>query len=246
MLEGVVNVGGGSRAYVSGYRVAGKTGTSETEQTDTTGRYVVSFSAIAPSDDPQVVVLVVLDHPTVGTISGGVQAARVAGEIVKGVLEYMGVEKKYNEADLKNLINVYGAPELVGEKLSDALYTLKSSTRLYQYEIVGDTGDDAVVLSQFPEAGTMLAREATIILYTTSENDASPGKVRVPKLEGYSLEEAHAYLTSLGLNMYAINKGTVVSQDIAPGELVEKGTVIKLKLVDTDIENNNNVDVLEE
>ncbi len=247
MLEDVVNIGGGQRAYVSGYRVAGKTGTSETEQTETTGRYVVSFCAIAPADDPELVVLVMLDHPTVGTISGGVQAARTAGEIVKKSLEYLGVEKKYTEADLKNITNVYYTPELVGKTLSEAILELKSSTRHYSFEIIGDTSDEAVVLSQFPEAKTMIAREGTIILYTSEElQGESPGKVRVPKLTGYSLDEAHSYLTSLGLNMYAVSKGTVVSQDIAAGELVDKGTVIRLKLVDTDLETGDNVDVVED
>lgn len=244
LLEGVVTVGGGSRAYVPGYRVAGKTGTSETEQTETTGRYVVSFCAIAPSDDPEIVVLVVLDHPTVGTISGGVQAARVAAEVVKGVLEYMGVEKKYNEADLKNIIGVYGAPELTEQRLGDAIATLKSSTRGYQFEVIGDTDGDAIVLAQFPEAGTMLARDATIILYT-SLSEEGPAKVRVPNLEGYLLEEAHEYLTSIGLNLYAVSKGTVIKQDIPAGELVDKGTVIRLSLENRDLESSENVGVVE-
>lgn len=244
LLEGVVTVGGGSRAYVPGYRVAGKTGTSETEQTERTGRYVVSFCAIAPSDDPAIVVLVMLDHPTVGTISGGVQAARVSAEVVKGVLEYMGVEKKYNDRDRKNIISVYGAPKLTEQTLGEALYTLKSSTRGYQYEIVGDQDGDAVVLAQFPEAGTMLARDATIILYT-SLSDPPPEKVRVPNLEGYLLEEAHEYLTSIGLNLYAISRGTVIEQDIPAGELVDKGTVITLELEERNLETNENVGVIE-
>ena len=74
MLEETVASGGGSNAYVTGYRVAGKTGTSQTPETDTTGRYVASFCGIAPADNPQIVILIVLDHPTVGVTSGGRQA----------------------------------------------------------------------------------------------------------------------------------------------------------------------------
>ena len=191
--------------------------------------------------------LVVLDHPTVGNISGGVQAARTAGEIVKATLEYMGVEKRYSEADLKNITNVYYTPELVGNTLGEAIVELKSSTRHYQFEIVGDTSDDAVILAQFPEERTMIAREGTIILYTSEESlDESPGKVLVPDLIGCTLDEAHEYLTSLGLNLYAVQNGTVSEQDIAPGTLVDKGTVISLKLVDTELENMDNVNVVED
>ncbi|MBO5418324.1 MAG: PASTA domain-containing protein [Clostridia bacterium] len=247
MLEDVVNIGGGNRAYVSGYRVAGKTGTSETQQTDSTGRYVVSFSAIAPADDPELVVLVVLDHPTVGNVSGGLQAARTAGEIVKKSLEYLGVEKKYSEADLKTLINVYMAPDLVEKSLADAIVELKSSSRHYRYEVVGDTSENATVVAQFPEKDTMIVREGTIILYTSEELvGQSPGKVRVPNLVGYTLDEAHEYVTALGLNMYAVSRGTVVEQDIMPGEIVDKGTVISLRLVDNDMESGDNVDVVED
>jgi stage V sporulation protein D (sporulation-specific penicillin-binding protein) len=142
---------------------------------------------------------------------------------------------------------VYKAPDLVGKSLDDAVVELKSSTRHYRYQIIGDTSDNATVVAQFPEEGTMIVREGTIILYTSEEMiGESPGKVRVPNLVGFTLDEAHEYITSLGLNMYAISRGTVTEQDIMPGELVDKGTVIKLKLVDTDMESGDNVDVMED
>jgi beta-lactam-binding protein with PASTA domain len=113
--------------------------------------------------------------------------------------------------------------------------------------VVGDTSENATVVAQFPEEGTMIVREGTIILYTSEELvGQSPGKVRVPNLVGYTLDEAHEYVTALGLNMYAVSRGTVVEQDIMPGEIVDKGTVISLRLVDNDMESGDNVDVVED
>ena len=96
ILEGVVAEGTGKNAYIPGYRIAGKTGTSQTLETDTEGRYVVSFCAIAPANNPKVCVLVVLDHPQneMHLRSGGILAAPVAGKLTEEILEYMQVERE--------------------------------------------------------------------------------------------------------------------------------------------------------
>ena len=77
LLQGVVSDGTGRNAYVSGYRIAGKTGTSETVETDSEGRYIASFACFAPADDPVVALIVVLDHPQVYPHTGGALALRL-------------------------------------------------------------------------------------------------------------------------------------------------------------------------
>ena len=100
ILETVVGSPGGTgkNAYVAGYRVAGKTGTSTDTITEAeTGKkeYMVSFVGFAPADDPEVAVLVILDNPSSSSgiyPSGGVMAAPVVGNIMYDVLPYLGVE----------------------------------------------------------------------------------------------------------------------------------------------------------
>ncbi|MBQ8165164.1 MAG: PASTA domain-containing protein [Clostridia bacterium] len=241
MLEDTVSKGGGSRAYVSGYRIAGKTGTSETTTTDTTGRYVCSFAGIAPADDPEVVVLVVVDHPTIGGASGGVQAASVAGRLFQEILDYMEIEKRYTEDDLKNLLSAYEVPSFTEGTVADATYTINLST--FNYVIVGDKSDDAKIVAQFPAPGVKVARESTIVLYTDLESNIS--QVRVPDLNGLSLEDAHATLVGMGLNMRAYSLGTVVGQSIEAGTYVDKGSVIELDVIDEESENAGNDAVVE-
>lgn len=96
LLEQVVATGGGQKAQVKGYRVAGKTGTAQKINKDTAGymdgRYIASFCGFAPVDNPQLVVLVIIDDPTAGSFYGGQIAAPVAGEIFSQLLRYKHIE----------------------------------------------------------------------------------------------------------------------------------------------------------
>jgi len=241
MLEDTVAKGGGSRAYVSGYRVAGKTGTSETTTTDQTGRYVCSFAGIAPADDPEVVILAVVDHPTIGGASGGVQAASIVGRLFQEILDYLEIEKRYTEDDLKNLLSSYDVPSFTSGTVADATYTINLST--FNYVIVGPKTDDAKIVAQFPAPGVKVARESTIVLYTDLESNIS--QVRMPDLKGLSLEDAHATLVGMGLNMRAFSLGTVVGQSIEAGTYIDKGSVVELSVIDEESANAGNDTVVE-
>lgn len=236
MLEAVVAQGTGSNAYVSGYRVAGKTGTSETTETDTKGRYVVSFAGIAPADNPEIVVLVVLDHPTIGGASGGVQAAPVAGEVIEKTLEYLEIERRYTDLDKKSIMVKNYVPDVSGMSVAEAIKKLKNYGFTY---MLGDVSDDAdltviSVTEQFPKSGAYITDGSKIVLYT--ESDSQRLQTTVPDLSGYTLEEAYETLTYMGLNMQAENIGNVVSQSPAPGTKITKGSIIKLELISQDPE----------
>lgn len=233
MLEETVASGGGSNAYVTGYRVAGKTGTSQTPETDTTGRYVASFCGIAPADNPQIVILIVLDHPTVGVTSGGRQAAPVARELIEKILEYMEVERRYTELDKDKMLVKYKVPDLSELTLSEAIDELKKNN--LSYRIVGDyTDPDARIYEQMPRPGALVSKDSMVVIYT--EKESVKEKITVPDLMGLTLEEAYSALKERGLNMRASSLGTVVSQSIEPGKQVEIGSVVEIKLLNEDIE----------
>lgn len=233
ILEETVASGGGSNAYVTGYRVAGKTGTSETNETDTTGRYVVSFCGIAPADNPQIVILIVLDHPTIGNSSGGRQAAPVAGELIEKILEYKEVERRYTDLDKNKMLVKYRVPDLSDMTVSEAMSMLKKNN--LSYKIVGDHSDpDALVYEQMPRPGAQVAKDSMIVIYT--EKDNVKEKITVPNLMGLTLDEAFASLKERGLNMRASSLGKVFRQSIEPGKQVDIGSVIEIELVNDDIE----------
>ena len=228
LLEGVVSIGTGGRAYISGYKVAGKTGTSQTTETETTGRYVVSFASIAPSDRPEIVVLVMLDHPSseYGDVSGSRMGAWAAGKVIKRVLEYKQVKKIYTADDAAKIRNVYYADDLSGRTFIEAMNWIKTSSRAYNVIIVGDPETHPTVSRQFPAAGVYTARECTQVLYFTDDPDAKAAMVKVPDVVGMDICEAHNTVTSLELNMDCRHGDVIKTQSIEPGTLVEKGTVI--------------------
>lgn len=234
ILEQVVSDGTGSNAYVPGYRVAGKTGTSETLTTDTDGRYIVSFCGIAPVDDPQLVILVVLDHPTVGSASGGRQAAPVAANLFEKILTYMEVDRRYTELDNENMMVKSYVPNIVGMTVNDATDLLLKKGFSFTLSDVDGDYDTTIVTQQIPAANTYINSNSKVIIYTT-ENPVKP-MVTVPNLIGLTLTEANDRLSDLGLNMKADNIGVVISQSVEPGTKVEKGSVITIVLENKDTE----------
>lgn len=95
LLEKVVSEGGGGKAYIEGYKIGGKTATSQTLPRSA-HRYISSFLCFAPADDPKVLCLVIINNPA-GIYYGGTIAAPVAKELFENILPYLGIEK----ADVK-------------------------------------------------------------------------------------------------------------------------------------------------
>lgn len=95
LLEAVVAEGGGNKAYIEGYRIGGKTATSE-KLPRGTGKYISSFLGIAPIDDPKVMALILIDEPQ-GVYYGGTIAAPVIRQVFENILPYMGIELAFKE-----------------------------------------------------------------------------------------------------------------------------------------------------
>ena len=225
ILESVVSEGGGKNAYLAGYRIAGKTGTSEKIPRGN-GKYIASFLAFAPADDPQVACLVILDQPPVGMpYYGGVIAAPVVKNIMEETLQYLGVEPRYKEKE-KDLVDIE-VPDLSGMTVADAEKKLNESG--FRIRIKGDR--NAVVSDQIPKAYTRLVSGSTVVAYTVGTK--AERTVVVPKVIGESAAAATSMLTGEGLNarIHGVpGEGGAVCSGQSPeaGSIVEPGTVVTL------------------
>lgn len=229
ILEGVVSEGTGKNAYVSGYRIAGKTGTSETLQTESEGRYVVSFAAFAPADKPEIVVLVVLDHPQVAMNlrSGGILAAPVAGKLCEDILEYLQVERQYSEKDMKKMTEEVYVPPVVGLTIKEA--TEKLNAYGLKFVVEGPQDESAVVTDQTPKADFSIPKSSTVILYT--EGSSESNKVPMPNLINKTVDEATTTMKNLGLNIRIRGEGMALKQQYEPGTLLPKGEVVDVEFM---------------
>lgn len=154
ILESVVSEGGGKNAYLAGYRIAGKTGTSEKIPRGNS-KYIASFISFAPADDPQVACLVILDQPPVGMpYYGGMIAAPVVKNIMEETLQYLGVEPRYSEAE-KEYVDIE-VPDLSGMSTAEAEKTLTEAG--FQLRVKGDR--NAVIADQIPKGPTPVLRQA--------------------------------------------------------------------------------------
>ncbi|MGE5578525.1 MAG: penicillin-binding transpeptidase domain-containing protein [Bacillota bacterium] len=221
-LEKVVSIGTGKQAYVPGYRLAGKTGTSKKVIDGKVAEsvYQAWFIGFAPANDPRLALLIMVDEPQ-GAYYGGVIAAPVFSNIMRDVLRYLEVppqeEPKEQESEYVTV------PDLTGKDAAAAMAELRT------LELVGtEEGPGQRVLRQFPVAGAKVPKGTSIILYTDEEAVADPGKVAVPSLLGLGLTQARLKLTEAGLSLSAQGSGFCVSQDPPAGTLVEPGTMIRV------------------
>ena len=226
--------GTAKNAYVRGYRVAGKTGTSEKldkkDEAGNANERIASFCGFAPADDPEIVVLVMLDEPHGWSKMGGAIAAPVVGRIMADVLPYLGVEPKYTEEELATMdISV---PPVAGSSVASAKSKLTSAG--LQARVIG-TGDK--VVRQIPAAGQTIPKDGRVVLYT---QDEKPKKVKVPDLTGLSVSQVNQRAVDAGINVRmtgsVLESGGAISnsQSIGKDTEVEVGTVITVGFVHQD------------
>ena len=235
LLETVVSEGTAKNAYIKGYRVAGKTGTSEKFPRNM-GLYVASFLGFAPANDPEIIGLVVLDEP-IGMHMGGQIAAPTFQKIFDDTLRYLNIDPQYTESE-ENEIEV-STPNVVDKNLKEAEEILKSAQ--LKYKIVGlENSDESVILKQVPGGGTVVPIGSTVMLYTSESVDAA---VMIPSVVGKSVTEANSILTNAGLNMKISGKsasGTdnnsyIGSQTPPSGDIVAPGTIVTVDILNSDV-----------
>lgn len=240
ILEQVVGdsaEGTGRNAYVAGYRIGGKTGTSTktTEEIAGNKEYIVSFIGFAPADDPQIALLVLLDNPSSESgiyVSGGQMAAPVVGKMMSDILPYLGVEPEYSDSELQTIDRA--VPNVTGMSLDEAQRALADSG--LNCRVIGS---GSAVTSQLPAANSVIASGSEVLLYA----DASPtGGGSVPDLTGMTYSQAREALADLGLfvssdNTVAPDGSQLISgQDIRAGTDAGAGTVVTVTLYDNDEE----------
>lgn len=165
IMEYVVSEGGAGTAKVEGYRVGGKTGTAnKAENGGYSDETYSSFIGMAPMDDPQIAILVIVDNPK-GVKYGSTTAAPGAKLILEDTLRYLDLQPKYTEAEKEAMNeNQVTVPDLTGEGLEEAIGILGGLS--LEYEASGGTQDeDFIVQDQYPKAGTKIEKGGTVYLY---------------------------------------------------------------------------------
>lgn len=165
ILEQVVLEGTGSRAYVPGYKVGGKTGTAQKiiDGRYAQGKYIGSFGAIAPVDDPQIAILVIVDEP-VGVYYGGSTAGPIANQVIEDTLKYLEVTPEFTEEELELTEEVVTVPDLRNKVIGDAGKILSDLELRYTTEYE-DITEESKVIDQYPSPGVEVLKGSIIDLY---------------------------------------------------------------------------------
>lgn len=227
MLERNAKSGGATNGYVAGYRIGGKTGTSQKivdEDGNETKDYIASFCGIAPCDDPEVALLCYFDTPDPEiNYYGSAVAGPCFRNIMSEVLPYLGIEKVYSEDEISQLDTSVGAYDNM--EVSTAKQKVESDG--LKAEIVGE---GSTVIAQNPAAYSSIPKEGTVILYTDEESKKT--KVTVPDFSNCSLSDVNYLAAMNNLNVCIMGSSIsesqtyVKSQDIKAGTEVEPYTVV--------------------
>ena len=222
---------GAKNALVAGYRVGAKTGTSQkVSKIQATGDhylYIGSCVSVAPADDPEIAVLVLLDEPKGDKYYGGIISAPVNGKIMGDILPYLGYEPSYTESELSNLATT--VPELVGDTVDNAKAKLSSIKLQYQIQ-----GNGEKVIRQLPESGNKVLSGGVVILYTEETDNKT---VTVPNLVGLTATEVNKKAAESGINVEFSGNTTSAGlksymQSIEAGTTVNAGTIVTVHFRD--------------
>ncbi|NYE58790.1 stage V sporulation protein D [Carboxydothermus ferrireducens] len=232
LLERVVLKGTGTKAYIKGFRVAGKTGTAQVVSPTggyAPGKYVASFVGFAPANDPKFAALVVIVEPSTGVYYGGQIAAPVFKSLGEDILRYMGVKPQEDPEPAKNEGPIEVFPEEVRVPALEGLTLWEAQKKIIENGLIFNVeGHGPKVVKQSPEPGVIVP-EGTEITLTLGQGKGDTDKVIVPELTGLTFDEVSGILKRLGLGFRYIGSGVAVEQNISPGTVVPPGTVVEVK-----------------
>lgn len=231
MMKSVVDNGTGKNGYVAGYSVGGKTGTSTKlgESAEGEGdKYIVSFAAIAPTDNPEIAMIIIVDEPN-QDLGGGALCAPIAAEVIEESMSVLGIEPTYSEEELENVSDY--APNVVDQSLEDAKTTIE------QYGLKAQViGNGDKVLRQFPSSSSTIPKGGTLYLYT---EDTDKKLTKVPDFTGLTVNEAKSLAKSNNLNIQVsgndLTSGSVIAYRQSDDKFteVEQGTVVTVYFKNT-------------
>ena len=232
VLQDTVTYGSGRNAYIAGFRVGGKTGTAQkygpTGQI-VEGKNLSSFVGFAPSNDPELIVLFMVDEPQAAVTFGSVIAAPHVGRILEDSLKYMGLEPVFEDETQQSAQKVE-VPDVEGLALEQATAMLRQVGLNF---IVEESG--TVVKAQVPSSGAQIPVNSMVLLYLGeggNERDASrevDELVSVPDVIGKSIREATNILISDDLTLRIEGQGIAFEQQPEVGTMVEPETVVTVR-----------------
>lgn len=238
LKEGVDGAGGAKNAYVAGYSVAAKTGTSEKkdkyDENGNTSYRVSSCVAYAPSENSQVAVIMLVDEPTIGSKYGSVVVAPYISNLMELILPYLGMKPEYSSID--NEHKQITVEDYTSKSVDEAIEALSKDG--IKYEIIGD---GETVLSQMPSKGSLIyIKKGRVLLYTSKDYNEEI-TVKVPNVIGKTPEEANLILYNAGFNVkiegamnFSVSQGaTITYQYPASGSAIRRGDVVTIKVVYT-------------
>lgn len=224
---------GAAAGYISGYKVAGKTGTTEKRgvtkfESSFSEDYISSFCGYAPADDPQIAMLVFFDTPDGDAYYGSQVSSPVFINIMSEVLPYLDVKTSYTDEELGYVDASAG--DYTGVSIDEAKTAVEADGFTATVK-----GNGSTVISQIPTVSSGLQMGGSIVLYTDSNSQSET--VSVPSLIGLSPDEVNNVASAYGLNVSfsgaTTSSGTSSSQNIEAGTSVSPGTVITVSFADS-------------
>ncbi|MEG1886833.1 MAG: penicillin-binding transpeptidase domain-containing protein [Oscillospiraceae bacterium] len=238
LMEIVVDGGGGKNAYVPGYRIGGKTGTSEKVAemlaTGQKGLYIGSFCGVAPMDNPEIAMIIMLDEPKGDAYYGGTISAPAGGHIMAEILPYLGYEPHYTEEQLKTM--AIKVPDVANGTVAKAKEMILAAN--LKYKIVGN-GDK--VLKQVPASTQSIYKDGVVMLYTEESQESK--KAIVPNFKGLTVSGANTAAANAGVNIEFVGAAitgsgiTSYKQSHEAGSEIESGTSVTVYFRSFETEN---------
>ena len=225
-LERTVSYGGSSKAYVEGYHIGAKTGTAQKVNPNgggyEVGKYISSLAGFAPADNPQVTVFISIDEPGTGIYYAGQIVAPLANILFTDIFNYMSEDMPKD--DIESITKDIVVPEIRGLSISEGKKILKEYNLEYNIN-----GNGSIITDVKPYPGYTV-KENSKINIDTGEIESYNKNVVMPDLRGYSLESATKILNDLEIIFTYEGEGCIIKQSIPKGELISKGTNVKLVL----------------
>lgn len=227
IMEAVVNTGGNGINKIEGYRVGGKSGTA---QKPVPGGgyspyfYVASFAGVVPIEDPQLVVLVVVDEPSAGIHYGTAVAGPVVNQIMVESLRYLGIKPNVKESEEytpKVLI-----PEIRNTKVTEAIMNLTEAGLRYSFPSGEEDSEERIVVDCFPKPGNKVAVNSSVVLYLGNNGKKA---MLMPDLTGKTLKEVEIISENMGLELACVGTGKAISQMPSAGTQVHEGDLINIE-----------------
>ena len=227
MLEGVVKNGSGRNAYLPGYKVGGKTGTAQKYENNriAPGKYVASFIGFAPANDPEVLVLVLVDEPKISSqVFGSTVAAPYVRTILYQTLRHLQVLPEYDEDE----------SEYIPVEMPDVRNMMpdEATAKLRSLGITPTLDGSGIIINQAPQPGAEVPSGSGVLLYTAipvvDQQEAVDNKITVPSVVGKTLIDAYDILDQAGFKVETSTEpdGVVVAQEPAAGSKADIGSTV--------------------